>query len=416
MDRSNGGYEITGVFERLEEDWVSITELPLKKWTNDYKKFLEEFIQQEDSFVTDIKEYHTENRVHFKVKIPDNHKFTDHELTKKLKLQTTISLNNLVLFNKDRKIAKYANISEIMEEHFLVREDFYKKRKELMISKLAKECEILSNKVRFILAVVNGELIINKKQKAVLVKELYDKKFTTRSQLDAIFTDKNHFSESEAKETETEGETGLVVPSKEYDYLLSMPLWSLTFEKVENLKKDREERIHKLEILKSVTVFDMWTEDLDKLKDSIEAAWEEEENDRLNRPKVKAKAGNGKTKRPPKKNQKIDKKNEPKNKKIETKIEPEKKADNKNTKKKPPVPVSTVSDDDDKPLSILTLLGRPSLAQKQENSDSSFNDIVKKRKPSPIKDKTLRYTKAEKKEMEDVVSDSEESNNSSSFN
>ena len=62
------------------------------------------------------------------------------------------------------------------------------------------------------------------------------------------------------------------------------------------------------------------------------------------------------------------------------------------------------------------MLGRPSLAQKQENSDSSFNDIVKKRKPSPIKDKTLRYTKAEKKEMEDVVSDSEESNNSSSFN
>lgn len=225
MDRSGGGYEIKGKFERLESNLLRITELPIKKWTTDYKKFLEDLAQEENPFITDIKEYHTENRVDFQIEIPTLSNLEDDDLYKRLKLSTTMSMNNLVLFDHDRKIKKYQDISEIMEEHYLVREDFYKKRKEFLVNKLTKETTMISNKVRFILMVINNELVISKKQKALLVAELKRKGFQTKTELDAIFKDPHvHQTDIETVQETDQDETGPGIRAKEYDYLLSMPL------------------------------------------------------------------------------------------------------------------------------------------------------------------------------------------------
>ena len=59
------GYSDSGIFEFLDENVLSITELPVGKWTRDYKTFLEEMIANEE--VEDIREHHQENRVDFKV-------------------------------------------------------------------------------------------------------------------------------------------------------------------------------------------------------------------------------------------------------------------------------------------------------------------------------------------------------------
>lgn len=297
IDRSGGGYELTGVMSRLGDDWLQISELPLRKWTGDFKKFLEDFMKEDDPFITDMKEYHTENRVDFHIRIPGLNKYTDGALKKKFKLSTTISMSNLVLFDKDRKIVKYTNIAEMMEEHFLVREDYYKKRKEYLIAKLMRECEILANKVKFILAVVNNQLIINKKQKATLVKELTAKGFATKKQLDAIFSEPNFLNDDNAKDIDPEPLSNGPVASKEYDYLLSMPLWSLTYEKVESLQNEHEQKTEELEELKKVSIYDMWTQDLDDLASAIGRSWKDEDDDRCNRPR----AGNkGKSVKPKK--------------------------------------------------------------------------------------------------------------------
>ena len=52
----------------MSDDEVEITELPVGKWTRDYKNFLEELVVKEE--IEDIREYHQENRVHFILKIP----------------------------------------------------------------------------------------------------------------------------------------------------------------------------------------------------------------------------------------------------------------------------------------------------------------------------------------------------------
>ena len=59
---------VTGVYNILDDDELEITELPIGKWTRDYKNFLEELASKEE--IEDIREYHQENRVHFILKVP----------------------------------------------------------------------------------------------------------------------------------------------------------------------------------------------------------------------------------------------------------------------------------------------------------------------------------------------------------
>jgi DNA topoisomerase-2 len=80
---------------------LEITELPIGKWTRDYKTFLEELADPKNGeFVDDIREMHTENRVHFIIRINNLDKIVNGEgIEKKFKLTTSISTNNYVLFD-----------------------------------------------------------------------------------------------------------------------------------------------------------------------------------------------------------------------------------------------------------------------------------------------------------------------------
>jgi DNA topoisomerase-2 len=50
------GYTCRGKYEVIGEDELEITELPIGKWTRDYKNFLEEMALKEE--IEDIREYH----------------------------------------------------------------------------------------------------------------------------------------------------------------------------------------------------------------------------------------------------------------------------------------------------------------------------------------------------------------------
>lgn len=151
-----GRYTVTGEYDISPEpddnDMVEITELPLGKWTRDYKTMLEELGQKDE--IVDIREQHAENRVHFELCIPNAAKMSDAAFLKKFKLQTSMSTNNYVLFDEEGKIHKYDTELDIMKHWFDLRADLYEMRKTYLLKKLRKECEILRNKVRFITAII----------------------------------------------------------------------------------------------------------------------------------------------------------------------------------------------------------------------------------------------------------------------
>ena len=293
IEKNGNNYEISGAFERLGLEWLKISELPLKKWTSDYKTFLTDMLKSDDPFITDLKEYHTESTVHFEVKCPTLQQLVDSEVSKRFKLTSSLSMNNLVLFNSDRRIKKYAKIEEILEEHFIIRKEFYVKRKEYLVGKLTRECEVITNKVRFILMVVNNELVINMKMKKTLCKELKSKGFATKSDLGKIFTEAKGDLEGNNEEiVGVEEEKAGEVSSKEYDYLLGMALWTLTMEEVEKLKEEKRKLLQELETLKATSVFQLWERDLEALQNAIEEVWRQEEKEKQT----------AQTKKPPKRN------------------------------------------------------------------------------------------------------------------
>lgn len=149
-----------------------------------------------------------------------------------------------------------------------------------MVAKLSRDKEILSNKARFILMVVKGELELRKRKKADLLKDLQKRGFKPMSELDAMVDTKKNAPKDEkpAAEEEADGEEADAEKS-DYDYLLGMNLWSLTFEKVEEIKKQLEIKEQELRALKAKAIETMWDEDLVALSkglDDLEALEAEE--------------------------------------------------------------------------------------------------------------------------------------------
>jgi DNA topoisomerase-2 len=175
---------VTGVYNVLDDDELEITELPIGKWTRDYKNFLEELAQKEE--IDEIREYHEENRVHFIIKVPKLGTLTDDAIVKKFKLQTSLSTANCVLFDAEGRIHRYARDQDIMQEWFGLRANLYVRRKAYLLAKLKKEVTLLRNRARFIKAVIEEELEIRRVKKQVIVRALKAQNYLTMSELNDI--------------------------------------------------------------------------------------------------------------------------------------------------------------------------------------------------------------------------------------
>lgn len=301
-------YKVKGIWRRVSHDCIEVTELPIRKWTQDYKDFLEGLLlnslekekvkkmkerkrkrgskdeeeestnkkANEEPFIKDYKEYHTNTRVHFKIYSDNFAEMTDSEIEAKFKLTTTISLTNMHLFATDGKIKRYREPEDIIKEFFVVRLKYYQLRKDYLVKKIEDDFKILSNKVRFILAVINKEIVISNRKRADIINDLIKKGF------DPIKKEKTKpkqlrteiLAEGEDEEDEENEPTSEDDKSSDYDYLLSMQLWSLTLERVNKLKKQLEEKEDELRRMKSVHPADLWERDLD----AFEEAWNIYEN------------------------------------------------------------------------------------------------------------------------------------------
>lgn len=293
---SKAGYLINGRFDlNDEEETIHITELPIQKWTKDYKVFLEEMVTGDKAELEDVKEYHTNNRVHFIIKPNDFPRFSNDNLEKKLKLQTSLQITNMVLFDQHGKLKKYPSVQEIFEDFFALRLSFYEKRKEYLISRLKRDLAILENKCRFILGVINQTIKISNVKKKDICLQLQEQGFIQLKDMPKILSTKPQFldkkqenaGQSDHEEGEEEKENNQEDLAKQYSYLLGMALWSLSFEKIEQLKKEVQKKQLELKDVEETTLETMWIQDLDQFLQVLDEVEEEEEVNRLKRPAVK---------------------------------------------------------------------------------------------------------------------------------
>jgi DNA topoisomerase-2 len=127
-------YKVSGTIRKINDTTVEITELPIKVWTQSYKEQLEEWYQgteKQPAWIKDYKEYHTDSQVHFIVTLTEaNMAAAEKEgLEVKFKLVSQLSTTNMVCFDRQGRIRKYANVNEILVDFCDVRKEFYQKRK-----------------------------------------------------------------------------------------------------------------------------------------------------------------------------------------------------------------------------------------------------------------------------------------------
>ena len=123
-----GNYEIN-----KKKSTITVTELPVGTWTDDYKQFLENCIDKKTLNIKDYNDNSTNTDVNIEIiftkgsidKIEENNE----TFMKKLKLKTSISLSNINLFNHEEKLKHYSKVTDIIDDYYKVRLDYYNKEK-----------------------------------------------------------------------------------------------------------------------------------------------------------------------------------------------------------------------------------------------------------------------------------------------
>lgn len=239
-------YLIKGLYERTGPDTIVIKELPIGKWTMPYTKVLEEMMDgttDKDGKKTApiIKEFTslcTEVNVDFTVIFPrgklDEIMAAEGGVEKVMKLTTTIKTSNIHMFNAERKLKKYEHVEQLIDDYFGVRYEAYGRRKQKLIEDMSYRAQVLSNKAKYIEYVLIDRVDLRRKTAdavtALLVNNGFDK-------IDGDFK-----------------------------YLVKMPMDSVTSENVEKLRKERDETLRELEVLKQTTLEEMWLRELDGLE------------------------------------------------------------------------------------------------------------------------------------------------------
>lgn len=126
-------YKFSGIARQTGENEISITELPIRMWTQDFKDKIVEVIKAEKvpSFIKDYDDYNTHKDVHFVIRMEEKHMklALEEGLEEKFKLSKSVATSNLVAFDAEGRITKYASVEDIMKEFYNIRIKFYEKRK-----------------------------------------------------------------------------------------------------------------------------------------------------------------------------------------------------------------------------------------------------------------------------------------------
>jgi DNA topoisomerase-2 len=281
-------YISRGVYRWVDDSTVEITELPIGTWTEDYKDMLETMITNGNNNLKYIENHYTSKNVkfvlHFNTSVKDT--FADNfDVLFKLQSSKNLSINNIHLFNKDGAIQKYDTAIEIIKEWAETRILKYFERKNYQIKNLEKDAKVLSNKMRFILDVISGNIqIMNKKLKEItarLIELNYPPINTGEGEGTA--------NEDRVKEDEENPVEGALADAninyKHYNYLLKMPISQLTYDRKIILEREYNELDEKLKNLKNTNIEDLWLNDLLELEkewgEHRDNILKEYENDRL---------------------------------------------------------------------------------------------------------------------------------------
>lgn len=224
---------IEGVVEKVAKNKVLIKEVPIGYDLKSYLKTLDSL--EDDKKIISYKDLSDDDIFSFEVTFnsKDLESMSESEILERLKLIKKVSENYTIL-DENNKIKEFNSAKEICDYYLSFKLKYIQKRKDYLISKSKEDLNIIKSKLIFIKGVIDNSILVSKKSKDQIVKQLKEIK-------------------------------DIVLVNDSYDYLLKMPIYSLTTEKIKELNELYKKTEISLKELSNSTIEDIWIKDLEEL-------------------------------------------------------------------------------------------------------------------------------------------------------
>ena len=224
----NGQVVMTGKLEVVNSSTIKITELPIGTFLDPYKAFLNGL--EESEFITSSNDASTEEAFEFTVKAPRSTTVLPIEqLYQKFKLVSR-DTENFTLWSPENRLVRYPSAEAVVEMYVPWRLGFYETRRQKLIVDTTESIRFQSEVIRFIRFYLANTKTFRDTPKKELVEVLLQNKFV------------------------------------DYERLLSMTIWNLTRDRIEELEKKLVDQRAYLASLQEDTSIAMYKRELKAFK------------------------------------------------------------------------------------------------------------------------------------------------------
>ena len=225
-----------GVIEKVNSNTLHITEIPITTTYASYVKFLDGLVEKGNIEDYDDLSDPKADKFEFTIKVKrvffDSHKDMD-SWVKTFNLAKPLN-EQLNCIDENNRIKEFNNIREILDAFIKIRLDFYQKRKDYLLKKYLEEIQIDMSKYVWCKGVIDETIHIKNKKKDDIVKQLEK-------------TDK------------------IIQNYGSYNYLLNMPMSSITKEKMAELTEKIKNLKELIKETQKQAIEEMWLADLDEI-------------------------------------------------------------------------------------------------------------------------------------------------------
>jgi len=221
---------VKGVANRKGVNKVIISEVPVNYDLKGYIKILDDL--EDKKIIQSYKDKSEDDKFLFEVTIPSKtlKSWDDETLYQRLKLVKKITENYTVI-DENNKIKVYSSVIDIINKYIDIKLIYMKKRKQHLHDKLDQLIKFDYSKYLFIKMIVDEKLVIAKRKKDAIVKDLNKVK-------------------------------NILDKDGSYDYLLNMPIVNLTKEEMDRLDKKIKGSKDQLKELIKTSEEELWKNDL----------------------------------------------------------------------------------------------------------------------------------------------------------
>ena len=232
-----GSWAFHGKYEVKNSTTVEITEIPPSFTYEKYEALLDGLIEKG---VIHSYDDHSSDRVNYVLKFP---RANLQDIIKKEKLGDTLKMKereseNLTTLDENGALKIFKSPEEIIQYFVEFRLGYYSKRKAKLISEITDELRVIGARARFIKAIIEKEIEVANVKKAEIISSIE--------------------------------KLGIKKEEGGYEFLLSMPIHTLTAEKYAELLKKQSSKEKELKDVEKTSPEEFYRKDLKELRSQVE--------------------------------------------------------------------------------------------------------------------------------------------------